>query len=155
MTWIAVVVCAVGCYAFKIAGLSLPARTLDHRLVQRIGDLIPLALLGALIAVQVFAHGARLVVDARLAGACGRRRRTPDPSTFPRCRRGSRADRCAPPNDLVRSASKLGNVAHRQDVLETDGQTRVSRYPSDRREQARHERGPIHAGVPDRQGLPR
>jgi branched-subunit amino acid transport protein len=68
MTWIAVVVCAVGCYAFKIAGLSLPARTLDHRLVQRIGDLIPLALLGALIAVQVFAHGARLVVDARLAG---------------------------------------------------------------------------------------
>jgi branched-subunit amino acid transport protein len=68
MIWLAIVICAAGCYAFKVAGLSLPARTLDHRVVRRIGDLIPLALLGALVAVQVFAHGSRLVVDARLAG---------------------------------------------------------------------------------------
>jgi branched-subunit amino acid transport protein len=36
--------------------------------VQRVAALIPPALLGALIAVQVLASGERLVIDARLAG---------------------------------------------------------------------------------------
>jgi branched-subunit amino acid transport protein len=41
---------------------------LEHRLVERVADLIPVALLSALVAVQVFADGTELTVDARAAG---------------------------------------------------------------------------------------
>lgn len=68
MTWVGVLVCAVGCYALKLAGLSVPERVLARPVVQRVALLIPPALLGALIAVQVLADGERLVLDARLAG---------------------------------------------------------------------------------------
>jgi branched-subunit amino acid transport protein len=68
MTWIAILGAGVGCYLLKLAGVSLPARVLEHPLVERIADLIPVALLAALVAVQVFADGTRLTVDARAAG---------------------------------------------------------------------------------------
>jgi Branched-chain amino acid transport protein (AzlD) len=41
---------------------------LERPAVQRIADLLPVALLAGLIAVQVFATGAAVTVDARLAG---------------------------------------------------------------------------------------
>jgi branched chain amino acid efflux pump len=41
---------------------------LGHRVVERVADMIPVALLAALVAVQVFADGTRLTVDARAAG---------------------------------------------------------------------------------------
>lgn len=59
---------AIGCYALKLAGLSLPDNVLDRPLVSRIADLIPVALLGALVVVQAFSIGQELTVDARLAG---------------------------------------------------------------------------------------
>lgn len=68
MTWAAVLVAGVGCYLLKLAGMSLPTSVLDHPLVRRVADLIPVALLAALIAVQVLTSGAALTVDARLAG---------------------------------------------------------------------------------------
>lgn len=69
MIWVAVILCGVGCYLLKLAGLSVPAKLLERPLVERVADLIPVALLAALIAVQVFAGSdGRLVVDARLAG---------------------------------------------------------------------------------------
>jgi branched-subunit amino acid transport protein len=68
MTWLAILGAGAGCYLLKLAGLSLPARVLDHPLAERVADLIPVALLAALVAVQVFAEGTRLTVDARLAG---------------------------------------------------------------------------------------
>jgi branched-subunit amino acid transport protein len=68
MIWIALVGAGLGCYLLKLAGLSLPARVLDHPVVERVADLIPVALLAALVAVQVFADGTRLTVDARAAG---------------------------------------------------------------------------------------
>lgn len=68
MTWAGILVCAVGCYALKLAGLSVPDRLLIRPATQRVAALIPPALLGALIAVQVLAEGQRLVLDARLAG---------------------------------------------------------------------------------------
>jgi hypothetical protein len=46
----------------------VPARVLEHPLVERIADLIPVALLAALVTVQVFASGTTLVVDARAVG---------------------------------------------------------------------------------------
>ena len=68
MTWAAIVVASVGCYLLKLAGLSVPAAVLEHPAVERIADLLPVALLAALVGVQVFASGTSLVVDARLVG---------------------------------------------------------------------------------------
>ncbi|HEX6151379.1 AzlD domain-containing protein [Nocardioides sp.] len=66
--WLTVIGAGIGCYVLKLAGLSLPPRVLEHPVVERIADLIPVALLAALVAVQVLAADASLVIDARLAG---------------------------------------------------------------------------------------
>lgn len=69
--WLAVLGCGVGCYLLKLAGLSIPRSVLDRPVVQRIADLIPVALLAALIATQVFAgtdDQPALVLDARVVG---------------------------------------------------------------------------------------
>lgn len=68
MTWVAVLLAAAGCYLLKLAGMSVPERVLDRPVVRRVAGLLPVALLSALIAVQVVADGRALVVDARLAG---------------------------------------------------------------------------------------
>jgi branched-subunit amino acid transport protein len=68
MTWAALLLAGAGCYLLKLAGLAVPARVLDHPVVERVADLIPVALLAALVAVQVFASGHALVLDARAAG---------------------------------------------------------------------------------------
>jgi len=66
--WIAVVGAGIGCYLLKLAGLSVPPRVLEHPVVARVADLIPVALLAALVAVQVVADPEqRLVLDARAA----------------------------------------------------------------------------------------
>jgi branched-subunit amino acid transport protein len=66
--WIAILLTGVGCYLLKLAGLSVPSRVLDKPVVERVADLLPVALLAALIAVQVFASGPQLQIDARVAG---------------------------------------------------------------------------------------
>lgn len=66
--WAAVIGAGIGCYLLKLAGLSIPSRFVEHPVIERIADFIPVALLAALVAVQVFASGSSLVVDARLAG---------------------------------------------------------------------------------------
>ncbi len=68
MMWAAIAVTAVGAYLLKLAGLSIPATVLEHPLVHRIADLLPVALLAALVAVQVFGAEQSLVLDARAAG---------------------------------------------------------------------------------------
>ena len=66
--WSAIVLAGIGCYLLKLAGLSLPQRVLAHPTVERVADLIPVALLAALVAVQVFSTGTSLTVDARVLG---------------------------------------------------------------------------------------
>jgi branched-subunit amino acid transport protein len=66
--WTAIVLAGIGCYLLKLAGLSLPQRVLAHPTVERVADLIPVALLAALVAVQVFSTGTSLTVDARVLG---------------------------------------------------------------------------------------
>lgn len=66
--WPAIVVAAIGCYLLKLAGLSVPDRVLDRPVVRRVADLVPVALLGALVAVQALSTGQELTIDARLAG---------------------------------------------------------------------------------------
>jgi uncharacterized membrane protein len=67
-TWLAVVLATLGCYAAKVAGQSVPQRFLDKPLVHEISDALPISLLMALVAVQTFAIGQTLVLDARVAG---------------------------------------------------------------------------------------
>jgi branched chain amino acid efflux pump len=66
--WPAVIVTAIGCYLLKLAGLSVPDKVLNRPFVRRVSDLIPVALLGALVAVQALSTDQSLTVDARLAG---------------------------------------------------------------------------------------
>ena len=66
--WTAVLLAGVGCYLLKLAGLTLPERVLEHPTVERVADLIPVALLAALVAVQTFSSGPELVLDARALG---------------------------------------------------------------------------------------
>ena len=66
--WTAILLASAGCYLLKVAGLSLPERVLSHHTVERVADLIPVALLAALVAVQVMADGTSLTVDARVLG---------------------------------------------------------------------------------------
>lgn len=68
MTWVAILTAALGCYLLKLTGLSVPASVLERPWVARVADLLPVALLAALIAVQVLGDGQRLVLDARLVG---------------------------------------------------------------------------------------
>ena len=68
MIWWAVLAAGVACYLLKLAGLSVPGRVLEHPLVERVADLIPVALLAALVAVQVVADGPQLQLDARAVG---------------------------------------------------------------------------------------
>jgi hypothetical protein len=68
MTWAAILATAAGCYLLKLAGLSLPEWVLEHPVMARISDLLPVALLAALAAVQTFSTGDSLVLDARVAG---------------------------------------------------------------------------------------
>ena len=64
--WAAILAAGVGCYLLKLAGLSVPASVLERPVVRRVADLIPVALLSALVAVQVFSSGHRLVLDLSL-----------------------------------------------------------------------------------------
>ena len=68
MIWLAILAGGLGCYALKVAGLSVPPRVLTHPRAERVAGLLPVALLAALVAVQVFARGDHLTVDARAAG---------------------------------------------------------------------------------------
>jgi branched-subunit amino acid transport protein len=68
-TWIAVLATAAGCYGFKLAGLTVPQRILADPRVRRFAELVPVALLAALSAVQTASNGQAFDLDpARLAG---------------------------------------------------------------------------------------
>lgn len=68
MTWTVVLVAALGCYLLKYAGLAAPAGVLDHPAVRRAVELVPAAMLAALVVVQAVADGPGLVLDSRLVG---------------------------------------------------------------------------------------
>jgi branched-subunit amino acid transport protein len=67
--WVALIISAVGSYALKLAGVSLPESVLNHPRVQRVAGFLPAAMLAALVAVQLFDRGGHYGVDWRtLAG---------------------------------------------------------------------------------------
>jgi branched-subunit amino acid transport protein len=68
-TWVAVLATAAGCYALKLAGLTVPPRLLASQRVRRFAELVPVALLASLAAVQSATSGHAIDLDpARLAG---------------------------------------------------------------------------------------
>ncbi|MDT4960219.1 MAG: hypothetical protein QOG22_1408 [Pseudonocardiales bacterium] len=67
--WTLVIATAVGCYLLKLAGYLVPARALEHPRVRRLVELLPVALLAALVVVEALAAGRHLEFDGpRLAG---------------------------------------------------------------------------------------
>ncbi|MGL5826490.1 MAG: AzlD domain-containing protein [Nocardioides sp.] len=66
--WTAILVGALGCWSLKLLGLSIPTPILDRPTTRRVADLIPVALLSALIGVQVVGDGTHLALDARVVG---------------------------------------------------------------------------------------
>jgi branched-subunit amino acid transport protein len=67
--WVAVIVAAVGCYLLKLAGVSVPESLLNTPSVQRVAGYLPVAMLSALVAVELFDGGGSYAVDWRtLAG---------------------------------------------------------------------------------------
>jgi branched-subunit amino acid transport protein len=67
--WGLVLATSLGCYLLKLAGYFVPARWLDGPGVRRLVELVPVALLAALVVVEAVANGRHLDADwTRLAG---------------------------------------------------------------------------------------
>jgi hypothetical protein len=64
--WLIVIIASLACLSLKIAGYLVPASVLERPAPARIANLLTVALLAALIAVQTLGSGSRIVLDARL-----------------------------------------------------------------------------------------
>lgn len=64
--WIAVIGASVGSFLQKWLGHQVPPEMLEGPRVRRMTSLLPIALLGALVAVQTAAADGAVAVDARL-----------------------------------------------------------------------------------------
>src|SRR5690606_21881368 len=64
--WEIVLIASVACLAFKIAGYLVPASVLEKEGPARMANLLTVALLSALVAVQTLAVGEAVQVDARV-----------------------------------------------------------------------------------------
>lgn len=68
MIWAAVVVASFGCYLLKFAGLAAPPALLEHPVLRRAVELVPAAMLAALVVTQAFTDRTGLTLDSRAAG---------------------------------------------------------------------------------------
>jgi branched-subunit amino acid transport protein len=66
--WPWLLVTAAACFGLKLAGMHVPDRVLRHPRVSLVADLLPIALLSALIAVQVLGSDRSVTLDARAVG---------------------------------------------------------------------------------------
>jgi hypothetical protein len=64
--WTGILVASIVCVALKGIGYLLPARWVEAPTPARIADLLTVALLAALVAVQTLGVGQSIVVDARV-----------------------------------------------------------------------------------------
>ena len=64
--WTAVLVASIICVGLKTLGYLVPPRVLDAPRPARIADLLTVALLAALVAVQTLGDGQAVAVDARI-----------------------------------------------------------------------------------------
>ena len=67
--WTTVLLASGLSFALKLAGYVVPHHVLDGPVLSRVSAMLPVALLSALVAVQTFTSGSRvLTLDARAAG---------------------------------------------------------------------------------------
>lgn len=67
--WWLVIATIVGCYLLKLAGYLVPARVLEHKQMRHAVEMLPVALLAALVMVEAVANGRQWDFDGpRLAG---------------------------------------------------------------------------------------
>ena len=64
--WTAVLLASVICLAVKAVGYAVPGHWLEAPRPARIADLLTVALLAALVAVQTLGAGQTILVDARI-----------------------------------------------------------------------------------------
>lgn len=64
--WSAILLAALVCLSLKAVGYLVPPKVLEAPRPARISDLLTVALLAALVAVQTLGDGQAIVVDARL-----------------------------------------------------------------------------------------
>jgi hypothetical protein len=64
--WQIIILASIACLATKMAGYLVPPALLARPAAARTADLLTVALLAALIAVQTLGHGSSIVVDARI-----------------------------------------------------------------------------------------
>lgn len=64
--WTAVLVASIICVALKAVGYLIPPKVLEAPRPARIADLLTVALLAALVAVQTLGAGQAIAVDARV-----------------------------------------------------------------------------------------
>ena len=66
--WIAVIGSSLTAFLNKFIGHSVPEKWLDRPRFKRINTLVPIVLLSALVGIQTFTQGNKLVIDQRVAG---------------------------------------------------------------------------------------
>lgn len=64
--WTAILLASIACVALKAIGYLLPARFIEAPRTSRITDLLTVALLAALVAVQTLGAGQAITIDARV-----------------------------------------------------------------------------------------
>lgn len=61
--WATILAGSLGCYGLKLAGVSLPESLLGHPRVRRIAELLPIAMLSALIVTDLFDSNRHYAAD--------------------------------------------------------------------------------------------
>lgn len=64
--WQLLIIAATACFALKLAGYVIPPALISRPTPARVANLLTVALLAALIAVQTLGRGQALVLDARV-----------------------------------------------------------------------------------------
>jgi hypothetical protein len=64
--WLIVIVASLACLSLKLAGYLVPASVLEKPAPSRIANLLTVALLAALVAVQTLGAGTTIQFDARI-----------------------------------------------------------------------------------------
>lgn len=66
--WVVIIVASIGSWALKFAGLSLPESFVARPRIQSVAGYLPVAILSALIATQLFDAGKSWQIDWALLG---------------------------------------------------------------------------------------
>ncbi|WP_346231513.1 AzlD domain-containing protein [Parafrigoribacterium mesophilum] len=64
--WLIVIIASLACLALKLGGYLVPESLLERPMPSRVANLLTVALLSALVAVQTLGAGTQVTLDARV-----------------------------------------------------------------------------------------